>query len=303
MPSSELVSPFGTLEIDSSIEGFNSSAILGSFAYSRLVSNYNFTVRLGYRVQDMQDNNYRAEMFRRGLYLGHHMGPRGSLYIGEGELETCLEDVRKEAYDVVFWSFCVKMYLSLLAMRSRTLHLKATALQNIDNGKITLLVGRGGSGKTTLAHCLNKADFRILGNTHAIVDDDHVWTVNSWTRSRTAAGTVYLPPKDNELVGDGTLERIVIVDHNVRGEFVCNELAKRSALGFFSQFVWATGTYDLKEDLCDLLSPRAIVPFLQEELVRLEQLTERIPTWYLSSDIYSEGSLEKTRRFFLGGRN
>lgn len=289
--------PFGPLSIESADDCFFDIPVLGNLTYNKILSSKRYDISLGSAITSGVEN-YRQKMFLKGLYLGHHLGPTGSMCADHESIKIKLESDDANDYRKVLWNYALKVYLSISALEAGAIHLKATTL--IDSqGMATLLIGRGGSGKSVLAKELANHGFIFVGNTHALVKDGRVWAINSWTRSRSGSTELYLPPCDQTLQGDAEIKRIVLIEHNQCGKFTLNTLAISEVLAFSIHYVLATGAYDLKEDLSDIFGQSArFMQLASLELLQLEALLGSIGVYSLSSDIFNENSRNSAISFF-----
>lgn len=296
----EMQLPLGRLRLECAKPGFFDVAVLDTLAYDCLPGSKEFVISLDKCVSAEAPLGYRRAMFTRGIYLGHNVGPPGDVCTTSNGIVVKLASGDASAYRSVLWSYGVKAYLSIVASLERILHVKATTLLNTD-GHALLLVGRGGGGKSTLGSHLTDLGFRMVGNTHALVKDGHVWAINSWRRVRQGIKNVYLPPLPKTSVGNGPLSGLIIVDHNRQDRFVCKQVRPEQALSYCMQFVAAIGAYDLKEDLIDVWSDwDTALQKLDSEKELMRELLETHPIYYLSADISCATSRSAAIEFVVG---
>lgn len=284
MEEKRIATPFGHLTIQH--PGSIDAEILAPFRYSECIADDEFIIRLTEAPIRAETDFYRAATFRTGLYIGHHQGKPADITYGLNELSISMPIMDVGSCQKLIWSYGVKFYLSWKSYEHRALHVKATTIADRASGRVTLFVGRGGSGKTTLADTLQSTGlFKVIGNTHAIVKDNWVWAINSWIRSRTPEGEIYLPPRSREIIGDGRIKHVVIVDYHKDSDFVAKELRPNQAIGFLLEYFWATNVYDLQEDLSDLTSTLESAELYSRDVKSIEQLTQARKVYYLRFDV------------------
>lgn len=210
----------------------------------------------------LADATYRGDRLRKGYYLAHHFGPpaylitRGRRYYLFGrQLER------------VVWPYFVKHLLTIFGVDRGMVHLKAAGF--VRCGDATLLVGRGGGGKTVFLSqaCLTGASF--LANTHVLVNDRTVYGVPSMLRIRPGPcfddlissgragrhldhGEYRLDPTEvfaSDWTGRATVRNICIVDYQPRRRARLEEVSEADCLTFLSHFALAIPTYGLKDDV------------------------------------------------------
>ena len=172
--------PFGTITVYSKNKELR-GGVLNSGRYNTFFSEVNYNVYLGWDFENV-DTTYRATQMKKGIYLGHNVGEPCKLHICQNDIHIYTEN--ELLYDKIFWSFVVKHIFTKACLDNDILHLKATLLRDIRDGMCVVLLGKGGSGKTTLADKLCERNFELLSNTHCMVKDDYIWGVNSWVRRR-----------------------------------------------------------------------------------------------------------------------
>ena len=294
----DIRTPFGLLAVRSTIEGFDPTRILGTYAYDRCIARHRYDILLTDEPRPVGGDGYRARMARKGLYIGHHTGRPGEIDPGVDRLTISLPGATADDASMIFWSYAVKIYLGAQALRADTLHLKAATIRNLATGRIDLLVGRGGGGKTKLATTLASVDFCMLGNTHAILAGDRVWALNTWSRIRGDAREYYLPPADPNVLGDGQVGRLIMVDHNRECRHIARRLKASEAGAYLSLYALGLGAYDLKEDLHDIFGSAVRLSELwQAEASSFERAMTRMPCWYLSSDVEDAACRVAAARF------
>jgi hypothetical protein len=210
----------------------------------------------------LADSTYRADRLRKGYYLAHHFGPPAYL-ITRGH-RYYLFGRRLER---IVWPYFVKHLLTIFGVDRGMVHLKAAAF--VRSGAATLLVGRGGGGKTVFLSqaCLAGASF--VSNTHVLVSGRTVYGVPSALRVRPAAcfdelissgragrhlddGEYRLDPTEvfgSVWPGPATVRTICIVDYQPDRHRRLEEVSEADCLNFLSHFALAVPTYGLKDDV------------------------------------------------------
>lgn len=211
------------------------------------------------------DATARARAFATGYYVTEFFGSpmymlsRGNRYVLFGE-----------RFERVVWPYFVKYFLIRHALERGLLHLKAAALAL--GSLATLVVGRGGSGKTVFLGELCRRGATFVTNSHAIVSGREVEGVASSIRLRDA-------PWVRELVGDARLTpglmpghlivdpldlfgeplaekfevaNICFVEHGGASRDAIVPLSPSQALDCLEEFGLALNVYRLEEDLLDL---------------------------------------------------
>jgi hypothetical protein len=237
-------------------------------------------------------------MIYKGIYLGHHFGPPLKVSISETEMRICIKDIDVVVYNKFFWNFVFKYILTVMSLKHRSLHVKGTTL--IRNNKAYLLVGRGKAGKTTLAHNLQTKGFTCTGNTHAIIRDNHIWSLNTWVRSRDQVGIESYFLNESSIVQDAYFENIIVVDHNRDGKLITRILDADTAKAFVTNFCAAVGNYDLKEDVVDYrkqVSFEETYRYIISEQKLVDELISK-QLIYLSADVSNAVCLNQVYDFF-----
>ncbi|MFF2154596.1 hypothetical protein ACFVVQ_04715 [Paenibacillus chitinolyticus] len=291
--------PFGWLHITSANPLQLGEEILRSESYSHRFADNRYELNLNAGQEDLEVGSYRSQMAQKGIYLGHHIGEPAQIASRGKEVSLRFRPDAFEVYQKLFWSYAVKLILTVSALNAQALHLKASTL--FWKGKAILLIGRGGSGKTTLARFLESIGFEFRGNTHALVKEGHVWAINTWRRLREGNTQQY---EMFSIPGfyDAPLEGVFVVDHNTKGEFTARVLDNTASSAFLTYFSAAAGNYDLKEDLTDLHhslpSFEERIQYLKEEYSLIQQFVGSNPIHYLSADLQDDTCKQNVRNYF-----
>lgn len=228
--------------------------VLLSGNYNKKFSDKVYNIYMGFKIEDA-DSTYRGNQMSRGIYLGHNLGSSCKMNIKDNNIYINVE--KDEDYSKVFWSFILKYILTKASLDENVLHIKGSLIRGL-NGELILLLGKGGSGKTTLGKMLQEFGYRIISNTHCLVKDDYIWGINSWTRIRNDKGQKYIEPPKNICKMDGKIKKCFIVNCNNVGTFNLTKVDEKYLYYYIRNFVSAINNYDLKEEVWDYMSENNI---------------------------------------------
>jgi len=213
-----------------------------------------------------RDTSYRAGRFAMGYYITDHFGAPACLITHGTEYWIFASD-----FERILWPYLVKYLLTAFCLERELLHLKAAGVSLAGRG--TLLVARGGGGKTLLLAQLCQVGAEFVSNTHALIDGQNLVSVPTAVRIRNdhhfgpiiaARG---LPPaiKAGEFTADpiddlgwictpsAPLRNICLIDYRP-GNRIIREMDRERLFDYMDQFALALNVYGLKEDLLDYLS-------------------------------------------------
>ena len=246
------------------------------------------------------DHTYRADSFAHGYYVTDHFGPavylvsRGQRYYVFGE-----------ELERVVWSYFVKRFLMLHTLECEGLHLKAAACAVGSEG--TLLLGRGGAGKTVFLTelCLHGA--RFLSNSHSVIKNGNVRGVassirirpGSWHENLTSAVRTKPALKADELIIDPydvfpfnsdqvvLVKNICILDFKHVGQHIIKLLTEQEAYDYAEQFSLGLNVYRLEEDLLDIFNGnyQQFSQAYSQMKMQLHRLIQQSRCYYISSDV------------------
>ena len=254
-----------------------------------------------------RDTHYRAKRMAAGYYLTDHFGALAYLMTRGSHYWIFAED-----FEPILWPYAVKYLLTLYSMEHDLLHLKAAGVA-VD-GQGTLLVGRGGSGKTVLLSQLCRAEAQFLSNTHVLVDDQNLLGIRTAMRVRPdrffgpIIATRGLSPnvKASEYTADpirdlewsstrvAPIRSVCLVNYQGREHCEIREIGRDVLLDYMEQFSLAVNVYGLKEDLLDSLGGD-VTRFsmrMSEMKGRLRAVIDRSQCYYLSCDAEDPKNLE-----------
>jgi hypothetical protein len=201
-------------------------------------------------------------------------------------------------------------------MNHGMLHLKAAAVA-VD-GAGTLLVARGGGGKTMLLAQLCRAGAEFLSNTHTLIDGDEMIAVPTAMRVRNDAffgpmiASRGLSPgiKPGEYVADpicdlewrsrrkAPLRNICLIEYRGPRHREVRPLDRNVLYDYMEQFSSAFNVYVQKEDVLDYLGAdlQAFSERTSAMRIALRALVERCSCYYVSCDSTDSGNLEALRK-------
>lgn len=252
-------------------------------------------------LSEQVDRTYRGNSFLHGYYVTDHFGEpvylvtRGRRYFAFGE-----------KLELVVWPYFVKHFLMRHALRTGALHLKAAALALGSVG--TLIIGRGGAGKTVLLTQLCHGGARFVTNTHSLVKDGYTTGVASSMRIRTDSLLAGLVGKQggmpairpNEVVIDPyrlfeanrgetvEVKNLCIVDFRGKGCHTIANLSEQETYDYAEQFSLSVNVYRLEEDLLDFFKGdyHRFSQVYHGMKRQLEELIRRSRCYYLSVDVF-----------------
>jgi hypothetical protein len=252
------------------------------------------------------DQTARARGFLSGYYVTDHFGPPVRI-VTNGE-RVLLFGQRLQN---LVWPYFVKQLLLCHAVANGDLFLKAGAVAIGDNG--TLIVGRGGAGKTVMLSELCRRGAGFVTNSHAIVSGGSVhgvasclrmrpgpWVDRLAVRTETAIdpAEVIVDPLDAfaaPAAGPVTARNLMVVDFRGPDEHLIQELSETEALGIMEQFGLGLNVYRLEEDLLDRLAGDycAFSQAYWEMKARLRNLVARCRSYYVVSDVQQSANQDR----------
>jgi hypothetical protein len=259
------------------------------------------------QIQDAHDTTYRGKRFAAGYYLTDHFGSPAYLITRAKQLW-----IFAPHFGPILWPFVVKFLLTTYAIDQRMLHLKAAAVSLSDIP--TLLVGRGGTGKTVLLTQLcQKAGAQFLANTHVLVHDGTALPIASTMRVRNdwlfgpmiAARGLPSAVKAGEYLADpfadlgwktgtvGPIRNICLVDFRGSQHRALGTLDRNILFDYMENFSLALNIYGLREDVLDYLDGDAS-KFSTEWTwmkTRLRALVGQCRCYYISCDVTDPDNL------------
>lgn len=249
------------------------------------------------------DHTYRGKSFEDGYYVTDHFGTpiylvtRGHRYFVFGE-----------QLEHVVWPYFVKYFLMLHTTQKEFLFLKAAACVVGSAG--TLLLGRGGAGKTVFLTQLCKNGAGFITNSHSLIKEGKVTGVASSIRIRPGywfndlIETVEKKPAlkseeiiidpydifDNYSLNSVDVRNLCIIDFQQPGSHIIKEISEQDAYNYAEQFSLAINVYRLEEDLLDQYKGD-YQKFSQTYIkmkTQLKALIQQCRCYYIGSDMLVE---------------
>jgi hypothetical protein len=278
----------------------------------------NITVDGPWPVQtlaELRDGGYRARRFAMGYYLTDHFGAPAYLMTRGREYWIFAED-----FEPILWPYLAKALLTFYSMEHGLLHLKAATVAIEGNG--TLLIARGGGGKTVLLAHLCRCGAEFLSNTHTLIDQDAAIAIPTAMRVRNdrlfgpliAANHLTRGLKPDEYMADplthmrwkcastAPVRNVCLVDYRGPNTRIIREMDRTTLLDYMDQFSLALNVYGLKEDVLDHLSAN-VTQFsdkVSEMRTQLRDLLDRSRTYYVSLDAEDAPTLQSLYQLLAG---
>ncbi|MBQ0828093.1 hypothetical protein [Streptomyces tagetis] len=242
------------------------------------------------------DTTARARNLASGYYVTDHFGPP-VLMSSSGNRIVLVGD----RLERLVWPYVVKYLLLRHTTTAGGLFLKAAALATEDGA--TLIVGRGGAGKSVLLTGLCRNGATFITNSHVVLTDDLVQGVASTMRMRPgpwldpAATTAALDPRERlvdpyEAFPHHTdaavpLRAVWIADFRTPDEHEVRQLPPEEAVTIAEQFAFGLNVYRLEEDLLDLCGGdyRAFAAHYGRMRAQLHAAVTSCPTYRVHSNV------------------
>ncbi len=263
-------------------------------------------------IRENVDQTYRGISFSDGYYATDHFG--NPVYmVSSGKTYF----VFGEQLERVVWTYFVKYFLLLHTIEKNALFLKSAAISA--NGKGTLLLGRGGTGKTSFLSimCMYGAEF--VTNSHSIINDGRVTGVASSLRVRPdkwmlellnpqntipalRPGEIIVDPADQFALVENPpeLKNICIVDYREPTLHVIKRLSDAEVYNYAEQFALGLNVYRLEEDLLDHFDGDLwqFSAFYERMKERLGIIVANSDCYYISSNLLEKKNREDVFRLF-----
>ncbi len=214
----------------------------------------------------LQDRSYRGKKMSAGYYLTDHYGAPAYLISRGADYWIYAED-----FEAVLWPYAIKHLLTAYSMEHNLLHLKAAGV--VLDGQATLLLGRGGSGKTVMLSRLCQAGARFMSNTHTLVAGRTSWGIQTSMRVRKDAffapiiAQRNLAPsvKPGEYIANpltdlgwsqadcAPVTTLCLLDYRQPGSRIIRTIDPQILFDYMEHFSLAVNVYGLKEDILDHL--------------------------------------------------
>jgi hypothetical protein len=261
-------------------------------------------------LEQARDRSYRAGRFAGGYYVTDHFGAPAYLVTRGKHLW-----IFARRFEPILWPYVVKLLLTTYALDEGFLHLKAAGVAL--GGVGTLLVGRGGSGKTVLVARLCETGAAFLTNTHALVRDRTLFALPTAMRVRNdrlfgaaiASGKLAAGLKPDEYVMDPLVDlkwpsvdsapigNICLVDYRGAEQRVVRDLDADTLFNYMEHFSLAVNIYGIREDMFDHLGGdvQEFSDRWTEAKVQLRELISRCRRHYVSCDVMDDDNLRAVR--------
>lgn len=249
------------------------------------------------------DRTSRGASFRQGYYITDHFGEPIYL-VTHGR--SCF--VFGENLERVVWPYFVKYFLLLYTVQDSSLFLKSAAFAVGSTG--TLLIGRGGGGKTVFLTQLCRHGASFITNSHSIIKNNRITGVASAVRVRPGPwvsnviqnissapglvpGEIIIDPNDVFDTNNGNqvnAKNLCIIDYQGQDCHVIEELSEDEAYDCAEQFSLAINVYRLEEDLLDIYQGeyREFSTSYAQAKALLRNLIKRCHCYRIRSDIMVE---------------
>lgn len=242
------------------------------------------------------DTTARALNFASGYYVTDHFGPPVRMSTSGNRIVLVGDHLER-----LVWPYIVKYLLLRHTATVGGLFLKAAALAAGDGA--TLIVGRGGAGKSVLITGLCRGGATFITNSHVVLEGGAVQGVASTMRMRPGpwldqtASTAALDQGERLVdpykafphhAGAAVpLRAVWIADFRAPGEHDVHQLPPDGAAGIVEQFAFGLNVYRLEEDLLDLLGGdyRAFAAQYARMRAQLHETVTSCPTYRVRSDV------------------
>lgn len=216
-------------------------------------------------VLPLVDDTFRSERLRAGYYLTHYFGEPAYLISADNRYLVLGRRLER-----ILWPYLVKYLLTRFSIEQGSLHLKAAAFAF--DGMATLLVGRGGGGKSVFLTQACVAGGAFLSNTHVLLSGSQVMGVPTAMRVRDddcfrplihsldlprhiVKGEFSLDPVDafpGRILNSGRLRNLVVVDHQRGADRRLRRLRRLTpddTYLYAEAFALPIPTYGIKDDV------------------------------------------------------
>ncbi|WP_329020559.1 hypothetical protein [Streptomyces sp. NBC_01601] len=244
------------------------------------------------------DSTARARNFASGYYVTDHFGPPVRISSSGNQIVLVGDHLQR-----LVWPYVVKYLLLRHTVTAGGLFLKAAALAVGDGA--TLIVGRGGAGKSVLVSGLCQSGATFITNSHVILADGAVRGVASTMRMRpgpwldqvAATSTAALDPSERlvdpydafprHAGATMPLRAVWIADFRAPDEHDVQRLTSSEAVNIAEQFALGLNVYRLEEDLLDLCGGdyREFAAQYGRMRAQLHAAISSCPTYRVRSDV------------------
>jgi hypothetical protein len=259
-------------------------------------------------LREVKADSYRAKRFRMGYYITDHFGPPHFLLNRDREYV-----VIGDSFDKIVWPYFVKFFLSAYAAENEMVHLKGSVFAL--NGCASLLVGRGGSGKSVFLSEFCRRGGKYVSNTHVLYRGGWAYGVPSAIRVRNDG--IFGKVIREHRLSEGILADEYVVDPiehlgwgaaskaQIRNVCIVNYrpdqpeefryASREEAIAYLDQFALALNVYGLKEDIFDFVGARLkdFSAVLARDRLAVSGLAEAGRVFYANVDVLNDTTYER----------
>lgn len=177
------------------------------------------------------------------------------------------------------------------------MHIKGSSIEY--KGKAFLILGRGEAGKTEFAMTLCKHGAKLMGNTHVLVDGNHIFGIKSNIRVRDSDSERYISVTDNVdfplFHSWAPVGSIFWVQYRLDGKNIIERMDEDCAYQNLRWFTEAIGNWEMKEDIADYVNsnPFQFSKYMETIDGMLRRLCNDNLIYYMNLDIHSSEGGEK----------
>lgn len=264
--------------------------------------------------KQLVDNTYRGKCFSNGYYVTDHFGDPVNVITSGNEIYLYGKYLEK-----IIWSYFIKYFLLLDSIDNKGLFIKAASFAI--NNKATLLIGKGGAGKTVfLSHmCMNKK-VEFITNSNAIIKNNHIHGIYSSMRIRPGkhynelfkVSSKHENLKEDEVIIDPdnyfeitmntgkSVKNILILKYTPNVHKV-TKISKSICVNYLELYALGINVYKLEEDLQEYFLDNVLVlgeAYSNMKAV-LNKLVGNCNCYYIETDILESANKEKIEKLLL----
>lgn len=252
-----------------------------------------------YKKSIQKKSSVRNSYFNRGYYVCDHFGKPINMLIQGNQMI-----IFGESFERILWSYVVKYLMQLWAIENNAIFVKCAAFEL--NGEATLLMGRGGSGKTVINTCVCKDKGNFITNSNAFIKDRKVLGIGSNIRIRDndcykcllqsneqknglAEGEMLINPyKEFHCCCDKwySVKNIIMVNY-ISGNCQLRKVSSNECLSYAEEFMLGINVYRLEEDILDYCESDCLkfIKYYNEMKQELKNCIEKSQCYYADIDI------------------
>ena len=126
-----------------------------------------------------RDSTVRNDYFNKGYYVCDHFGKPVNVVCEDNCIIVFGDEIER-----ILWSYIVKYIMQIWALENNLVFAKCAAFSY--NGRATVLIGRGGSGKTVINSVVCKNFGTFITNSNAFIKDNKIIGFGSNIRIRNS---------------------------------------------------------------------------------------------------------------------